>query len=423
MNKEAFYNYIEQPEILDEKSLKDLSDLLADYPYFQAAQMLYSKNLHNINHVKYDSQLKLTSAYIYNRRKLFQLINLKPKQTKEEVPYKNVSNEKIENTIENKNIEVVEELSPEIEEPIINEKRLIISDENNDDNQNINESDLIDVENEIIFSDEEVLQIEENVQLEKGRKIEPESEQVKENLIADNFENIVNISENNVFQDENKLENNVDNQIGEELTISENRQNDISPDLDKIDDGLNSENTLNKTSNIADEILQRVANNKKESDKNNIEKTESIADIILRKSALAKSKRENEKEKNEIKTIESEVVQNISEENKNIADNENIPDFEVETNIEISLEINEKPEDKIINQEAYSVVTEKIEKEIIANENVEPIVENQIIEKELTSEIEITQTETIIKNENLAFNDWFNVLKGSSVNKVETYCS
>ena len=79
MNKDTFYNYIEQPEILDEKSLKDLSELLVDYPYFQSAQMLYAKNLHNINHVKYDAQLKLTSAYIYNRKKLFQLINLKSK--------------------------------------------------------------------------------------------------------------------------------------------------------------------------------------------------------------------------------------------------------------------------------------------------------------------------------------------------------
>lgn len=75
MNKEQFIKYIENPNALSNESLAELKQIVDDFPYFQTAQMLYAKNLHNIKDIKFDSQLKIASAYTNNRERLFYLIN------------------------------------------------------------------------------------------------------------------------------------------------------------------------------------------------------------------------------------------------------------------------------------------------------------------------------------------------------------
>ncbi|OFY74011.1 MAG: hypothetical protein A2265_04320 [Bacteroidetes bacterium RIFOXYA12_FULL_33_9] len=79
MNKEQFLNYIDNPDKLNQESLQELQTLVDEYPYFQLAQMLYTKNLHNLEDIKYDKQLKVASIYINNREKLYFLINSLPK--------------------------------------------------------------------------------------------------------------------------------------------------------------------------------------------------------------------------------------------------------------------------------------------------------------------------------------------------------
>jgi hypothetical protein len=75
MQKEEFINYLSKPAKLDEKSLSNLRELLVDYPYFQAAHLLLVKNLSNLNHLKFDSQLRLSAAYVGNRKLLFRLLS------------------------------------------------------------------------------------------------------------------------------------------------------------------------------------------------------------------------------------------------------------------------------------------------------------------------------------------------------------
>ena len=75
MQKEEFINYLSEPARLDEKSLSNLRELLGDYPYFQAAHLLMVKNLSNLNHLKFDSQLRLSAAYVGNRKLLFRLLS------------------------------------------------------------------------------------------------------------------------------------------------------------------------------------------------------------------------------------------------------------------------------------------------------------------------------------------------------------
>ncbi len=74
MNKDTFYKYSENINSLDEKSLLDIKGLIDEYPYFQAAWMLYVKNLNIINDVRFESKLKLAAVHIPERKLLTKII-------------------------------------------------------------------------------------------------------------------------------------------------------------------------------------------------------------------------------------------------------------------------------------------------------------------------------------------------------------
>ncbi len=75
MNKDQFHQYMKYPEQLNADSLVELEDLVAEYPYFQTARMLFVKNLKNIDNIRFNRQLKYAAAYINNRQFLFGLLN------------------------------------------------------------------------------------------------------------------------------------------------------------------------------------------------------------------------------------------------------------------------------------------------------------------------------------------------------------
>ena len=77
MNIQEFYNYIKHPDLLNELSLNDLNEVIRRYPYFQAARMLYLKNLFLLNDDRYQAMLTLTSIYAPDRKTLYFLINHK----------------------------------------------------------------------------------------------------------------------------------------------------------------------------------------------------------------------------------------------------------------------------------------------------------------------------------------------------------
>lgn len=74
MNRDTFYIYMQNPQSLDSQSLGGLADLVDEFPYFQAAQMLYVKNLQNVEDIRFNKQLKLTAAYMHDRSVLFSLL-------------------------------------------------------------------------------------------------------------------------------------------------------------------------------------------------------------------------------------------------------------------------------------------------------------------------------------------------------------
>lgn len=74
MTKDQFILYIKHPELLDQDSISGLKEIIADYPFFAAARMLYLRNLLNINSYKFETELVKHALYIPDRRKLFKLL-------------------------------------------------------------------------------------------------------------------------------------------------------------------------------------------------------------------------------------------------------------------------------------------------------------------------------------------------------------
>jgi hypothetical protein len=70
-----FTYLLEHPnKVVDPVQTKHLEDIIAEYPYFQAARALHLKGLKNLNSYKYNKALKTTAAYTTDREVLFDLI-------------------------------------------------------------------------------------------------------------------------------------------------------------------------------------------------------------------------------------------------------------------------------------------------------------------------------------------------------------
>lgn len=131
MNIQEFYKYIKHHNSLNEQTLIELKDVIDRYPYFQAARMLYLKNLFLLNDDRYQAMLTKTSIYIPNRKALYFLIN----------PKDDVQHNKL-----HKNIEIESKKTSDVEKStflknnhITNNETVKLSTNNNSsDNVNIN---------------------------------------------------------------------------------------------------------------------------------------------------------------------------------------------------------------------------------------------------------------------------------------------
>jgi hypothetical protein len=75
MNVQDFTYLLQNPdEVVSPVQTKQLEDVLAEYPYFQAARAMHLKGLKNLNSFKYNNALKLTAAYTADRDILFDFI-------------------------------------------------------------------------------------------------------------------------------------------------------------------------------------------------------------------------------------------------------------------------------------------------------------------------------------------------------------
>lgn len=75
MNKANFIDIMHNPELVAEKTIDSIKEILDEYPFFQAGRMLLLKNMHKLDHIRYNSELKHSAVYIPDRSKLFALLN------------------------------------------------------------------------------------------------------------------------------------------------------------------------------------------------------------------------------------------------------------------------------------------------------------------------------------------------------------
>ena len=63
------------PELMSDRDLPDVKELVDEYPFFQSARMLYVKNLRNQGYSNYGKALRETAVFVTNRTKLFFLLD------------------------------------------------------------------------------------------------------------------------------------------------------------------------------------------------------------------------------------------------------------------------------------------------------------------------------------------------------------
>ena len=78
MTRSELIHIVKCPGGIGKESLSDLHDCVMEYPYAQTFRLLYLKGLYNLQDIKYENELRLTSAYVYDRQNLHRLITSTP---------------------------------------------------------------------------------------------------------------------------------------------------------------------------------------------------------------------------------------------------------------------------------------------------------------------------------------------------------
>ena len=74
MNKEHFYSLTNNTTALDSTTQQELKAIINEYPYFESARLLYTKNLILTDKELYKKELGKTAIFCADRRKLFYTI-------------------------------------------------------------------------------------------------------------------------------------------------------------------------------------------------------------------------------------------------------------------------------------------------------------------------------------------------------------
>ncbi len=77
MKAAEFIELVKTPVSAGEEHLSSIEKIIADYPYFQTAHLLYAKALHNSGSLNYHTALKRTSIVAGDRALLYRLIQQK----------------------------------------------------------------------------------------------------------------------------------------------------------------------------------------------------------------------------------------------------------------------------------------------------------------------------------------------------------
>lgn len=141
MNSGEIIKYIHKPFLLSEQSIIDVTLLAEKYPYFQTAQLLRIKNLHNLDPGKVKPALNFTASYVTDRKILYYLLH--PIQVQTEV-----NDESAENISEFKTTFPEKEVKDTIQENISDTLENQISYRDTHNNDEIDFSTSIDIKKE-----------------------------------------------------------------------------------------------------------------------------------------------------------------------------------------------------------------------------------------------------------------------------------
>ena len=68
MMQQHLYECMKCPDRLNRETLYELRTLLARYPYFQTARLLYLKNLYLLHDISFGEELRRAALYVADRR-------------------------------------------------------------------------------------------------------------------------------------------------------------------------------------------------------------------------------------------------------------------------------------------------------------------------------------------------------------------
>ncbi len=146
MDYNQFMKIMGQDEESIKESIGTLQEFVNEFPYFQSAHALLAKSMHVHQHVRFEKQLKIASAYAGDRKSLYDLIHSKKSKSVLEktapidspfisplIPEIDANEDKFEEELNETILDTSEE-EIEIEFPFVNH-----SSENKQDDSNQNE--------------------------------------------------------------------------------------------------------------------------------------------------------------------------------------------------------------------------------------------------------------------------------------------
>jgi tetratricopeptide (TPR) repeat protein len=75
MTRDQMLRCLDDPSVLNERTLGELREILDEFPYFQSAHLLYVLNLQKESNFRFSGQLKTCAVYATDRSILYHLLN------------------------------------------------------------------------------------------------------------------------------------------------------------------------------------------------------------------------------------------------------------------------------------------------------------------------------------------------------------
>jgi len=121
MKAEQVIELVKSPAAAGEEHISSIEKIIADFPYFQTAHLLYTKTLHNCSNLNYHQSLKRSAVVAGDRGLLYRLLQQKPQVKIIEEAKKTVQEEK-----QPSNLSITYNVVPVLK-PEINTQKLEIS--------------------------------------------------------------------------------------------------------------------------------------------------------------------------------------------------------------------------------------------------------------------------------------------------------